>query len=91
VSFKFDCLFTPPLGNFQAGDGRESLARGLGGEVAVGLTWSDGWASCHGPTPKGIEPFAIYSNIFNGLELIQSKDGLPEFKYFQLKYVFVGN
>jgi hypothetical protein len=50
---------------------------------ATGPSWAN---------PKEIVPDPNYSkNFSNGFELIQSKDSLPVFGKFQIKYVFVEN
>jgi hypothetical protein len=40
----------------------------------------------NGSGPRNNSFFDLFSKISNGIALIQSKDGLPEFEKFQLKY-----
>jgi hypothetical protein len=42
-----------------------------------------------GPAREEIVSFAIYSKNSNEFELIQSKDGLPMIKQFEIKYGFL--
>jgi hypothetical protein len=50
--------------------------------------WPGGEESESGP--RRIVMFLNYSKISNRLKLIRSKDGIPEFKKFQIKYEFIG-
>jgi hypothetical protein len=47
--------------------------------VVMGRTGKKG----DGPGPRRIGIFSIYSTIFKGHELIQSKEGVPEFNFFK--------
>jgi hypothetical protein len=57
--------------------GRGPVGVGHGRAIAVGQ-------------PKGIVTFCFIRTHFNGTDMIQSKDRLPELKKIQIKYVCEG-
>jgi hypothetical protein len=67
---------------------QQSRAAEVGTMAAVSLGC---WAVCYGPGLVNSAVSDLFKKNLTNLNLIQSKDGLPKLKKFQMKYEIKGN